>query len=133
MNPLTREWIEKAEGDHATADRESRARRHPNWDAVCFHSQQAAEKYLKAFLQEHGLPFPKTHNLIELLELCLPMDPEFELHRDLLVLLDRYAVRYRYPGESAAKPEARQAFKAIAKFRALVRSKLGLGKSKLPR
>ena len=50
MNELTVEWMEKAEGDYATAERELRARRRPNYDAVCFHAQQAAEKYLKAFL-----------------------------------------------------------------------------------
>lgn len=52
MKPLTREWIEKAEGDFATASREIRVRKVPNYDAVCFHAQQCAEKYLKALLQE---------------------------------------------------------------------------------
>jgi len=126
MNALTAEWIEKAEGDYATAGRELRARRRPNYDAVCFHAQQTAEKYLKAFLQEHGVAFPKTHSLIELLELCLPLDTSFELQRDLLILLDRYAVRYRYPGESADKSEARRAFRAVTQVRAFMREKLGI-------
>jgi len=103
MTELAAEWVEKAEGDYATAGREWRARRQPNYDAACFHAQQTAEKYLKAFLQEHGVAFPKIHSLIELLELCLPLDASFELQRDHLVRLDRYAVRYRYPGESADK------------------------------
>ena len=47
MNALTTEWVEKAEGDFATAGRKLRARRYPNYDAVCFHAQQVAEKYLK--------------------------------------------------------------------------------------
>lgn len=51
MNPLTFEWVEKAEGDFFTAMRELRARKSPNFDAVCFHAQQMAEKYLKAVLQ----------------------------------------------------------------------------------
>lgn len=50
MNPLTLEWVTKAEGDYLTAVREARIRKSPNYDAVCFHSQQAAEKYLKAYL-----------------------------------------------------------------------------------
>ncbi len=126
MNELTAEWIAKAEGDFATATRELRARRSPNYDAVCFHAQQLAEKYLKAFLQEQGVDFPKTHNLIELLELCLPLDPAFEFQRDVLVELDRYAVRYRYPGETAEKVEARAAYKATKAVRAFVRSRLHL-------
>jgi HEPN domain-containing protein len=62
MNPLTVEWIDKAEGDLLTAQREYRARIRPNYDAVCFHTQQTAEKYLKAWLQEAGKPIPKIHN-----------------------------------------------------------------------
>ena len=126
MNDLVVEWIEKAEGDYSTAGREVRTRRHPNYDAVCFHAQQAAEKYLKAFLQKHGTAFPKTHSLIELLELCLSLDASFELQRSFLVLLDRYAVRYRYPGESAEKAEARQVFKAVTIVREFMRSRLGI-------
>jgi len=126
MNELAAEWVEKAEGDYATAGRELRTRHRPNYDAVCFHAQQMAEKYLKAFLQEHGAIFPKTHSLIVLLELCLPLDASFESQRELLVLLDRYAVRYRYPGESADKAEARQALQAATTVRVFAREKLGI-------
>ena len=42
MNPLTLEWVDKAEGDYLTANREYRARKAPNYDAVCFHAQQTA-------------------------------------------------------------------------------------------
>lgn len=47
MTPLTREWVMKADGDYATASRELRARKQPNYDAACFHAQQCAEKDLK--------------------------------------------------------------------------------------
>jgi HEPN domain-containing protein len=117
MNDLTREWIGKAEGDFATAGREVRARKQPNYDAACFHAQQAAEKYLKAILQESGAPIPRTHNLIDLLGLCLPHDNSLALQRDLIVVLDRYAVLYRYPGDSADKEEARSAYRAISELR----------------
>ncbi len=126
MNELTVEWVQKAEGDYDTARRELRARRRPNYDAACFHAQQTAEKYLKAFLQECGAPFPKIHNLIELLEICLLQDVAFDVLRKPLVLLDRYAVRYRYPGESADRDEARAAIQAVRIIRVLVRAKLGM-------
>jgi len=67
MKPLTREWVEKAEGDFATARRELRARKDPNYDAACFHAQQCVEKYLKACLQEEDLSFGRIHNLSALL------------------------------------------------------------------
>ena len=124
MNDLTAEWIAKAEGDYATAGRELRTRRRPNYDAVCFHAQQTAEKYLKAFLQENGADFPKTHSLIELLQLVVPLDAGFEWQRDLLIRLERYAVRYRYPGESADLDEARSAFKAAQAVRRFIRQRL---------
>ncbi len=126
MNELTTEWVEKAEGDLATAGRELRARKRPNYDAACFHAQQVAEKYLKAYLQEHSVHFPKTHSLIELLERCLGIGPEFDALRPDLILLDRYAVRYRYPGEFADRQEARQAYSAAKRVRAFVRRALGL-------
>ena len=40
MKPITREWVGKAEGDFGTVERESRARKDPNYDAICFHAQQ---------------------------------------------------------------------------------------------
>jgi HEPN domain-containing protein len=43
MNPLTHEWVDKAKADLRTAKREYRVKVEPNFDAVCFHSQQAAE------------------------------------------------------------------------------------------
>lgn len=44
MKPITKEWIDKAEGDRAIAGREMRVRKEPSYDGVCFHAQQCAEK-----------------------------------------------------------------------------------------
>ena len=119
MNPLTIEWIDKAEADYATAGRELRVRNKPNYDAVCFHAQQMAEKYLKGFLQEHRVPFRKTHNLIELLNLCLTLDATIDFQRPNLDFLNDYSVRYRYPGDWADRTQARQAFRAATSERGL--------------
>jgi HEPN domain-containing protein len=106
MKPPTAEWVAKAEGDFLTAGRELRARKSPNYDAVCFHAQQCAEKYLKAVLQEDERNIPKIHNLIELMLLCEEIDSSFEMLRADLVTMERYSVRVRYPGESAEKEDA---------------------------
>ncbi len=50
MKPQTAEWMEKAEGDWNAANQLNRVRKDPNYDGVCFHCQQSAEKYLKARL-----------------------------------------------------------------------------------
>jgi HEPN domain-containing protein len=124
MKQNTQEWVNKAEGDFHTAQREVRARKHPNYDAACFHAQQCAEKYLKARLIEAGISFPKTHDLNLLLNLVLPIEPLWESYRWSLNLLLDYAVGYRYPGDSADKETAREALKICKSIRKAVRASL---------
>ena len=126
MNNIVDEWVEKAEGDYRTAEREVRVRKAPNYDAVCFHAQQCAEKYLKAFLTRHQVPFRPIHDLEVLLGPIILVSPDFEFVRDLLLLLNDYAVDVRYPGESATKEEARVAVKAMRTVRNFARQKLEL-------
>jgi HEPN domain-containing protein len=116
MNPLTAEWIEKALADLATAGREMRARKDPNYDAVCFHAQQCVEKLLKAALTETGPDFSRTHDLNHLLDLILPVHPLWEAFRSGFQELVAYAVEYRYPGESSTKEMAQTALKAAKAF-----------------
>ncbi|MBD2485703.1 HEPN domain-containing protein [Planktothrix sp. FACHB-1365] len=126
MNPLTIEWVDKAEGDFTTALRELRARKSPNYDAACFHAQQCVEKYLKARLQEAGIIFTKTHNLTVLLDLLLPVEPGYDSFRLKLLALTLFAVAYRYPGASAGKDTAREALDFCKEIRQEVRLSLGL-------
>lgn len=109
MQLLTQEWVDKAEGDFATLQREMRARRFPNYDAACFHAQQCAEKYLKARLQEAHIPFPRTHDLEQLLALLLPVEPNWRGIRPGLQVLTVYGVQFRYPGNSADRVMASEA------------------------
>jgi len=126
MKPLVKEWVEKAEGDYATAQRELRVRKNPNYDAVCFHAQQCAEKYLKALLQNAGIRSGKTHNLIALLNLIVVKKPLLESIRQQIVMLNEYAVEFRYPGESADKAMAREAMESGRIARTTLRVALGL-------
>jgi HEPN domain-containing protein len=126
MKQITLEWIEKAEGDFATAEREVVVSQSPNYDAVCFHSQQCAEKYVKARLQEASIPFPRIHDLSVLLDRVLPIEPQWEILRDALESLTAFAVEYRYPGESANEREAREAVAACREVRRVVRGALSL-------
>lgn len=126
MKSLAREWVAKAEGDFHTAEREYRARVHRNADALCFHAQQCVEKYLKAWLSEHAIHFGRTHDLEELLALCLALRPAWELFREPLILLNQYAVEFRYPGESATHEDAREAYWIARRFRDEIRRDLRL-------
>src|SRR5579871_723194 len=100
MKRLTGEWVQKAEADMAAATALGKLLPAVR-DAVCFHFQQAAESYLKALLQETGLPAPRTHDLDPLLQLLLPGHRSLRPLRRELKTLTRYAVEYRYPGVSA--------------------------------
>jgi HEPN domain-containing protein len=103
MKPITGEWVEKAEGDFRSAQREQRVRVRPNPDLVCFLCQQCAEKYLKALLVETDTRFSKTHDLLALLKLVLPIAPFLSSFRDKLEPLNDYAVEFRYPSETATR------------------------------
>lgn len=126
MNEFVDEWVQKAEGDFASAWREYRARKLPNCDAAGFHAQQCIEKYLKALLQKHDVRFEKIHNLISLQELCSAIFPELELYRESLSYLTQFAVAFRYPGESANREQAQRAVKIMQELRSILRQKLGL-------
>ena len=125
MKRETGRWIRKAEADFEGANELALADR-PLPDLICFHCQQAAEKYLKAQLVERGESFPKTHRLEDLLLLLLPHEGTLKKLRRALVALTRYAVDYRYPNENATKREAAAALRQAARVRAQIRFRLGL-------
>lgn len=126
MNEIVAEWVEKADGDYRTAEREVRVRQAPSFDAVCFHAQQCAEKYLKAFLVQQRIPFRPIHDLEVLLQLAIPASADLETIRDGCLLLNDYAVDIRYPGEAATREEAQTAVEAMRIVRVALRSKLEL-------
>jgi len=126
MKPITLEWIDKAEGDWTSAQREYRARQRPNYDAACFHAQQCAEKYLKARLEEAGIAFGRTHNLTSLLTLALAVEPTWTMLQPHLTALNIYAVVLRYPGSFATKSNAANALKAGQEVRRIVRQSFDL-------
>ena len=126
MQAAASEWLEKAEGDYITAQRECRARKSPNFDAACFHAQQCAEKYLKGYLQELSISFQKTHDLVRLLDL-VPAAPSLKAMRAHMAILSSYAVEFRYPGEEASREVAKEAIVLCRAIRTEVRSLLGLG------
>jgi len=126
MKPLTQEWVEKAEGDFQVAVQIMRRRKQRVHDAACFHAQQTVEKYFKARLCEAGVAFPKTHDLVVLLKLLLPLEPMWVVFLPQAHLLADYAVNFRYPGDTATSAEARLALKTCKGIRRDVRSSLGL-------
>jgi len=121
MNATVKEWIDKAEGDYLTATRELRATESPNFDAVCFHTQQCIEKLMKALLIHWGALPPKTHDLATLGRLLEPVCKGWLWPVAELRLLSHAAIAFRYPGESADKKEAVEAFEIASRVREKLR------------
>ncbi|MDP2982274.1 MAG: HEPN domain-containing protein [Candidatus Latescibacter sp.] len=120
MNPVVEEWIQKAKADYRTAQRELTVVENPNYDAVCFHAQQSAEKIMKALLILRGVLPPKVHDLTYLSRLITEGDPDWSWPEEALHFLTRAAVDYRYPGESADYEEAAQAVDICARLLAAI-------------
>ena len=122
---LVDKWIKKAENDILTAEREL-SFDDPITDAVCFHCQQAVEKYLKAFLVHHQIYFTKTHNIMNLLELCATVDSSFKEKLEDADVLTDYAVEFRYPGVSPDPgiEESTEAFEITLDVKEFVLKKL---------
>lgn len=95
---LVKQWIEIAEEDLKFAKHGLKISSSIPYRMIAFHSQQCAEKYLKAYLVYHNVEFPYTHNITTLLDLCSDIDKNFENLRDA-ELLTSYATAFRYPSE----------------------------------
>ena len=124
MNELTKEWVDKAEQDFYSADLLLHAGEVPIPDTASFHCWQCAEKYLKAYLQEHMVEFERRHDLMPLLKLCASLDQDFQKIRIELKELDRYAIIVRYPGVTIKAETAKAALDAAKRVRGFVRRKL---------
>lgn len=96
---VVRQWVEKAEEDLTNAEYTLTLREKCPLGTVCFHAQQCAEKYLKALLTLHAVPFPKTHDLPELL-LGIPQSVGVRLRPTDVAVLNRYSIEGRYPGRT---------------------------------
>lgn len=125
MKPETLEWINKAEGGWAVAQREMQAPV-PVWNVVCFLAQQCAEKNLKAFLEEQGIAFRKIHDLVLLLNSSQGMLPELHVQKQDLARLGTFGIAARYPGVQADLPATEESLKTAESVRDVIRKKLGI-------
>ena len=95
---ILRQWLEKANADIEAAEflSSGEATFH---GIVGFHAQQAAEKYIKAYLTWHQVVFGKTHDIGELLDRVDKCDPGLADVLQDAVVLSKYGVEVRYPAD----------------------------------
>ena len=120
-----RRWLAKAENDLLNIRNNLHASRVP-WDTVCFHAQQAAEKYLKAFLVARDVPPPRSHDCIALLALCAGHAPELATLEAACRRLTYFGTASRYPDDlyEPDEEDGRNAFAASIEVQQVVLASL---------
>jgi len=88
------DWLRFAERDLRRVDR-CLAVEDPELASFCL--QQAAEKFLKAFLLSRGVVFRRIHDLEALLDDAIPFDPALEQFRGCCQSITKYYTIERYP------------------------------------
>lgn len=126
QSEIVKEWIKKADEDFGFA---SASIEHNEYYAqICFHFQQAAEKYLKAFIVANKLEFRPIHNLLELFELCKESEIEVEKIEQDCRYLNPFYIDTRYPVHWPThydKDVASKAMESTSRIRDCVKTLLG--------
>jgi len=125
---IVREWLGKADEDFEFA-RVSFEDGKPFLPQICFHFQQAAEKYFKSYVIAHELEFLKIHDLPLLLKICASEDASFEQLRDDCEYLTTFYIETRYPVHwptQFSRQDTEKALRSAERIRLWVKSKLGL-------
>lgn len=93
---IANEWFSIADLDLASASYLQSMKPVPV-EIICYHCQQAAEKYLKGFLAYFGYEIIRTHDLVVLNKLCQETKEDFKMIKEECLLLTDYSVNVRYP------------------------------------
>jgi len=108
---LINNWLKKANRDLLSAEHELTFADAVT-ETVCFHCQQAVEKYLKAYLVFLNISFTKTHEIGELITKCEEKDREIFCYKEEADKLTDYAIGVRYP-EEYSEPTLEEAKEAL--------------------
>ena len=90
-----REWLNRAQSNLMLAQAQGE---NVYLEDLCFNTQQAVEKSIKALLIQHKIEFPYVHDIAELLTLLEQNGQEIPQHIKQAERLTRFAVATRYPG-----------------------------------
>jgi len=122
-------WLRKGEDDLSFA---KMAFKETNfYDHVCYLSQQAVEKYLKALVviqQGEITKKEKTHNLLYLSQLCKKTINLGNFRKDLRILSEVY-IPTRYPTDGyikASREEAKHCLEIAEKIIDFIKDKIDL-------
>ena len=125
LTDYVKSWFQRADEDLALIEvilKEESFSPNP----VCFHAQQAAEKYLKGFLAYHDLHTRKIHDWETLVEDCVKIDKSFGALRDSAGFLDQFYIGSRYPDDyiEFSRNDAKKAYEAAIKIKNFILGKI---------
>ncbi len=115
---IPQEWFDKGNRDIETAELLDAHNHYPS--IICFHVQQAIEKYLKGYLHAKGVTPRKTHDLVELISSCATLNVDFGRFTDLCDKLSGYYLESRYPMPSLSEPTKQEVQEFIKIAKAIV-------------
>ncbi len=121
------EWLAKADGDFEFA-RVNLEEGKNFFSQICFHFQQAAEKYLKAFIVAKELEFRKIHDLGTLLKMTSSVDASLNGLRDDCDYLSAFYIEARYPVHwptNFTHTEAIKACQAAVRIQKAIKERIG--------
>lgn len=118
-------WFKKADNDFKTIENNLLSKEPPT-DTICFHAQQAIEKYIKGALIYFEKHITKTHDLVNLLTSICDYIPELNTFEDEFHEISRYGVEVRYPDifYDPTLEEAKKAYETALKVKEIVLSKI---------
>jgi len=125
---IVEEWLQKADEDFRFAEANLEGGS-GFYAQICFHFQQAAEKYLKAYIIGKCLAFDKVHDLVHLLKTCAAFEPEFAEVKEDCILLSTAYIETRCPVHwptNYTNETAEQSRTAAANIARMVRKQLGM-------
>lgn len=94
---LVDEWLRFANMDLEIAKNSLRTMQPAPLEIICYHCQQAAEKFLKSVIVSYGAEVEKTHDLTKLLDALKEFIDVPEQFLDSAEILTLFGVRARYP------------------------------------
>jgi HEPN domain-containing protein len=115
---FVQDWLRKANSD-IQATRILAEEDLDDYEVATFHAQQAAEKFIKAYLVRHQVEFSKTHEIKSLRNLLASTDQSLADELAEADELTPYAVEYRYPGDAGdvSRDDATEALRVAERVR----------------
>lgn len=123
------EWLYKADEDFGFA--KTSLGQTDYFDQICFHFQQATEKYLKAYIVKFDLKFEKIHDLVKLLAICATHNLTLKVLKEDCRFLTPFYFEIRYADQifiTCTKKQAREAYQRAKRVRDLIKEKIGIRK-----